>query len=86
MSSQIRRSAQSICANLAEGCGYRGGADSARFFQIALGSACETLSHLIIAHELGFLDDETFQRLDKQLLSVRKMLFRLIQRVRRDAK
>jgi four helix bundle protein len=85
ISAQIRRSAQSVCANLAEGCGYRGGADSARFFQIAFGSACETLNHLIISFELGYLDATTFEDLEKQLLSIRKMLFRLLQRVRREA-
>jgi four helix bundle protein len=86
MSAQIRRSAQSICANLAEGCGYRGGKDSARFFQIAFGSACETLSHLIVARELGYLESDTFAELDGKLLLIRKELYRLIERVRRDTK
>jgi four helix bundle protein len=82
LSSQIRRSAQSVCANIAEGCGYTGGKDTARFLQMAFGSACECLSHLIVAHELGYLGDRTFGALDEQLLAIRKMLFRLIRRLR----
>ena len=41
LTSQIRRSCVSICANIAEGCGRNGEAELARFFQIGMGSASE---------------------------------------------
>src|SRR5688572_22537974 len=78
LTSQIRRSAASIAANIAESCGYRGQQDSARFMRIALGSCCETLDHLIAARDLSFLSSEAFKSLDAKLESVRRMLIRLM--------
>ena len=56
LTSQLRRSAASVGANLAEGCGRPSAADSRRCFAIALGSACEVLNHLLLAADLGHLD------------------------------
>src|SRR5687767_4864261 len=78
LTNQIRRSAASIAANIAESCGYRGQKDSAPFLRIALGSACETLDHLIAARDLSYLSSEPFGRLDAKLEPVRRMLIRLM--------
>jgi four helix bundle protein len=48
LTSQIRRSASSIPANIAEGCGRDGEKEFARFLQIAFGSASETDYHLLL--------------------------------------
>ncbi|MEX2152152.1 MAG: four helix bundle protein, partial [Gemmatimonadaceae bacterium] len=66
--SQLRRSARSICANIAEGCGYMGKNDSARFYQMSLGSATESLSDMIIAQELESLSKADFDKLEELLL------------------
>ncbi len=82
LTSQLRRSAVSIAANIAEGCGRGSDADARRHFQIALGSACEELSLALLARDLGLLTTEAFESLERTLGSVRRMLVRLIQRTR----
>jgi four helix bundle protein len=77
--SQMRRASRSIAANIAEGCGYDGG-NTPRFFRTANGSASESLSDLIITHELGLLSDADYLALGEQrLVPVCKQLWRLIQ-------
>jgi len=83
--SQLRRSVASIGANIAEGCGRASDADARRCLQIALGSACEALNHLILARDLGLLDEPAFAALERELSPVRRMLVRLIERLRGNA-
>jgi len=59
---QLRRSAKSIPANLAEGYGrrrYKG--DFIRFIIYALSSCDETCVHLDILHETGSLNEQDYQ-------------------------
>jgi hypothetical protein len=48
--------------NIAEGSG-RGGNELPRFCRIAVGSASELQYHLLLAHDLGMLNDSTYGRL-----------------------
>jgi four helix bundle protein len=57
LTSQIRRAAASIPANIAEGCGRSGRAELGRFLHVAAGSASELEYHLLLAHDLSFLGD-----------------------------
>ena len=71
---QLRRSAQSIPANIAEGYGRFYFQESVRFFYIARGSLEETFSHLTLAHKLDYLDNETYKRLNDQIIELRRMI------------
>ena len=82
VTSQLRRAAVSIAANIAEGCGRGSDPDARRHFQIALASACEGLSLALIAKDLEFLTAEQFAALESELAPIRRMLVRLIQRTR----
>jgi four helix bundle protein len=81
LTSQLRRTAVSIGANIAEGCGRGSDADARRHFQIALGSACEALSLILLARDLGMLTPQRFDSLEQELGPVRRMLVRLIERM-----
>jgi four helix bundle protein len=56
LTSQFRRAAVSIPANIAEGFRKRSDQDKARYANIAEGSLQECRYYLILAHDLGLLD------------------------------
>jgi len=58
LTSQIRRAAVSIPANIAEGFPKRGTNDKVRFLNIAQGSLEEVHYYLILAKDLGYGDFE----------------------------
>ncbi len=74
LTSQIRRASASIAANIAEGCGRKGDAELARFLHYALGSASELDYHLLLAHDLHFLDEKAYQKVSASVVEVKKML------------
>ena len=71
---QIRRAAQSIPANIAEGYGRYYYQETIRFCYIARGSLEETLSHLVLAFELGYLPELSYQSLISSGDNVAKLI------------
>ena len=71
MTSQLRRAAVSIPANIAEGFKKTGRADKARFMNIAQGSLEECCYYLILAADLGY---GKTKELDSQLDEIGRML------------
>ena len=71
---QLRRSVQSVPANIAEGYGRFYYQESIRFCYIARGSLEETFSHITLAHQLNYLSDEVFQKLVSEIQEIRRML------------
>jgi four helix bundle protein len=74
LQTQLRRSVQSIPANLAEGYGRFYFLDSVRFCYIARGSLEETYSHLRLAYELGYITKDDFATLDQEIKELRRMI------------
>jgi four helix bundle protein len=71
---QLKRSVQSIPANIAEGYGRFYYQESIRFCYIARGSLEGTYSHISLAHQLEYLGDEEFQSLKNEIQQIRRML------------
>lgn len=74
LANQLRRSSQSIAANLAEGYGRYYYQEGIRFCYIARGSLDETHSHLYFAKEVGYLDKQTFKELAALINELGKMI------------
>ncbi len=75
---QLRRSALSIAANIAEGCGKSSRKETIRFLEIASGSAHETEHHLLVSGDLGFLAPKPRDDLSSSTVTIQRMLRALI--------
>lgn len=84
LTSQLRRAAGSVAANIAEGCGRAGDLEFGRFLQIAMGSASELEYPLLLSRDLHYLDDKTFTQLCGGVVEVKRMLASLLARVRAE--
>ena len=82
LTNQLRRSASSIPANIAEGCGKNTKADFANFLNIALGSANESEYFILLTKDLAYINTEKFETLSKLINEIKAMLIALIAKVR----
>lgn len=77
LTSQIRRSAVSVEANIAEGYALGTGPNYLRHLNISVGSLAETESLIEIAHDLGYMPDGTYEKLIDKAREVGYLLSRL---------
>jgi len=75
---QIRRSAVSVMANVAEGFGRKTNKDFAHFLYTAKSSAMEVISHLYVALDQEYIDKEKFASLKEGYEHTQRMLVNLI--------
>src|SRR5690242_3679564 len=80
LTSQMRRSAASIGANIAEGCGRRSDGEMVRFLQIARGSAAELEYHALLARDLHFIREQEFRNLSHSADELQRMLTALMRK------
>ncbi|MBQ4621607.1 MAG: four helix bundle protein [Bacteroidaceae bacterium] len=81
LTNQMRRCASSIPANIAEGSGRRNVGELTHFLYIALGSASELETFLVISEKLGYLEEENKEVVLELLNEVMKMLVGLIRQL-----
>ncbi len=84
LTSQLRRAASSIPANIAEGCGRNTGPELRRFLEIAMGSASEVEYHILLARDLSMLPLASHQQLNEQTCEVKRMLAAFIVKLKTD--
>lgn len=79
LSSQMRRAAVSISANLSEGSGRMHIKEQSHFYQIAYSSAIELLNEIILSHDLDYIKNEEYnqtrsmiEKITRQIAQLRK--------------
>jgi four helix bundle protein len=73
--SQICRAAISIPTNVAEGCGRSTNKDLSRFLDIAVGSAYELETLLIIANDLEYIASDKINLLISEINEIERMIY-----------
>ncbi|UQD56751.1 four helix bundle protein [Flavobacterium sp. K5-23] len=76
LTNQLRRASISIPSNIAEGSSRQSNKDFARFLEIAIGSAYEVETQILISSDLGFINQENLIELTNILEEIIKMTSR----------
>ena len=82
LTNQIRRAAVSITSNIAEGFSRSSFKEKSNFYSIALGSLTETQNQLLVARDVGYIDNGTFQEIGNQTVIVSKLCNGLLKSTR----
>jgi four helix bundle protein len=85
LTSQIRRSCRSIAANIAGGCGRGSDTEFHRFCVVAMGFACALENYLLLARDIGLMNDLDYERVEPDVIEVKKMLAGLIRKLQGDS-
>ena len=80
---QLQRAVVSISSNIAEGAARSSNADFAHFLSIALGSAFEVETQLLISMNIGYIDAVLFEGLMKDLKEIERQINGLISSTRK---
>jgi len=78
LTAQMRRASVSVPSNIAEGCGRGTNAQFNHFLNIASGSAAELSTQFYLAFDLGFINEEIFNKSLNQSDEIQKMLYGLM--------
>jgi four helix bundle protein len=84
LTSQLRRAAYSVPANIVEGAARRSVKERLHFLNISESSLAEVGYCVHVAHRLGYFDDATYEEMDKQVRQVAAPLVGLIRSWRSD--
>ncbi len=82
LTNQMRRSAVSIASNIAEGKTRQTKNEYVQFLHIALGSAAELETQVVISKELNYIDEKTGVDLLEQIDHISRMTRNLIKSLR----
>ena len=79
---QLQRSVVSISSNIAEGCARPSDIDFCHFLDLALGSAFEIETQMLIAKNVGYIEEKTYTSLSEELQAIERQLHGLIRTIR----
>src|SRR3989338_7416411 len=82
LTNQMRRCAVSITSNIAEGFSMQSYREKIQFYSISQGSVTELQNQVLIARDIGYLDNEIHDKLANKLVTLQKILNGLIKKTR----
>jgi four helix bundle protein len=82
LTSQIRRAAVSVPANIAEGAARQHDKEFLQFIFVAQGSSSELETELLIAQKLGYLNETKYAELYAEVNTIARMLVGLANHVK----
>jgi four helix bundle protein len=85
LTSQVRRAAVSIPANIAEGAARQSPKEFIHFLSNAQGSASELETELLIAHRLAYLTENRYHEIRSTLDGIGRMIVGLSQHLKRKS-
>jgi four helix bundle protein len=85
LTNQVRRAANSVSANIAEGFGRRSPKDKVQFYTIAYGSLLEVKNYLYLAEKLGYINNVDRGNANNTVLDVQKLINALIKSITKNA-
>ncbi len=74
LADQMKRAAISISSNIAEGFSRKGAKEKSQFYFIAKGSLTELQNQLLVAKDVGYLDNKVFKSVADKTVEVHKLL------------
>jgi len=74
LTSQMRRCVVSITSNISEGFSRSTNKDKYQFYSIAQGSLTELQNQLLVARDVGYLENGKFQEIAQQTVIVNKLI------------
>lgn len=80
---QLQRATVSISSNIDEGSARTSDSEFAHFLDIALGSAYEVETQLLISKNVGYIDINIYNQLLDELISIEKQLTGLVNSIRK---
>lgn len=83
LTQQIRRAAYSIPMNIAEGYGTIYKKQLINYLSIARGSSFEVSYQLLLAKDLNYWDEKTFDELNDKIIEIQKMISGLIRKMQK---
>jgi four helix bundle protein len=83
LTSQIRRAAVSVPANIAEGAARQSSKEFSYFLSNAQGSVSELATEILIAHRLGYVSDQVYRLDNEELAAIGFMILGLARSVKR---
>ena len=85
LSSQLRRSSVSIPSNIAEGSSRMSAKERAHYVEVAIGSAFELETQLLIAKNVGYLTEQEVESQIMELSELQKSMNKYVEVVRNDS-